>query len=326
VKHQIITIVLCVIALGVIQQANAEIFILEATSEHDRNDYLYIELFWDGNIIETKNAFLRHDNYILVFDGTPAKFYNSQGFSMKAPDLGIAIYAHPVSNLADLQYYFTVLIQGENGKEKLKFYSHGIPQENQEPIVEEIPSDPLAEYEAAQVLTGPALVSETERLSKFAEEAQLLEEWDNRVIIPREDYTISDNEIAVMTQTPFNVPTKSYYNFDIRVVDPAENNLLDYYNTAGSVDDVFITGSVIDSVGNILSSFSGNTTNRGHYSESAYIPENINTVGAFILDLTATKYFDEDATFTTYHVDEEFFVFVPSDGSAQPIEPDEVEP
>ena len=301
-----------------IQQANAETFILEASSEQDRNDYLYIEFFLDGNIIETNDAFLRHDNYILVFDGTPANFYKSQSFSMKAPDLGIAIFAHPVSNLADLEYYFTVKIQGEDGSEKLNFYSRGITEEIPEPVIEEISRDPLAEYEASQVLTGPALVSETERLEALAEEQRLQEEWNNRIIIPREDYTVSDKEIAIMIQAPFSVPTKSNYNFDIRVVDPVVNDLHNYYDTTGIISDVSITGSIKDSLGNILNSFSGNTTDQGHYSNSAYIPENINTRDSFSLELFATKYFDENASFATYSILEEFFVFVPSDGGTKP--------
>ena len=105
------------------------------------------------------------------------------------------------------------------------------------------------------------------------------------------------------------------------------NNLRDYYDTTGQIGDVEITGSIKYSLGNILKSFSENSTGQGYYQNSVYIPENINTVGAFSLYLTATKYFDEDATFTTYQIVEEFFVFVPSDGSAKPIEPDdEVDP
>lgn len=318
-RLQTITLVLCVIAFSITQQANAETFVLEATSEQDRNDYLYIELFWEGDTILAKNAFLKHDNYVLVFDGTPAKFYPSHGFSMKAPDLGIAIFGNAVNTLDDLEYYFTVITQGENGVKTLKFLSHGIPPKNQEPIVEEIPRDPMAEYEAAQILTGPALVSEQERLAKLTEEQKLEEEWNNRIVIPRSEYTISDNEIVVMTQAPFRVPWKSFYNFDIRVVDPVKNNLFDYYNTNGIIGDVSITGSIKDSLGNVLRSFSGNTTDIGHYSESAYIPENINTRDSFSLELNAIKYFDDTATFATYSILEEFFVFIPSDGSGQSL-------
>ena len=232
-RLQTITLILLVIAFSITQQANAEMFILEATSEQDRNDYLYIEFFWDGDKILTKNAFLKHDNYVLVFDGTPAKFYTSHGFSMKAPDLGIAIFGHPVSTLQNLEYYMTVIIQGENGREVLKFHSHGIPDENSEPIIDEIPRDPLAEFSEAQELTGPALVSEQEILDKLAEEQRKLEELQNIIVIPRSEYTLSEDEIAVVTQVPLRIPWMSYYTFDVRVVDPVMNNLRDYYNTNG---------------------------------------------------------------------------------------------
>ena len=132
---------------------------------------------------------------------------------------------------------------------------------------------------------------------------------------------MSDKEIAVITQAESRIPWMTNFDFDIRVVDPAMNDLSDYYNTNGKIYDVEIAGTIKDSRGNVLKSFSGNTTNGGHYSNFAYIPENINIVGAFSLELDVTKYFDEDASFATFQVLEEFFVFIPSDGSSsqQPV-------
>ena len=69
-RLQIIILILCVIGLGITQQVYAETFILEATSEQNKFDYLYIEFFWDGDEIVTKDAFLKLANYedLIVFN------------------------------------------------------------------------------------------------------------------------------------------------------------------------------------------------------------------------------------------------------------------
>jgi len=277
VKIQIITLALCVIALGIIQQANAETFILEATSETDRNDYLYIEFFLEDGIIETKNAFLKHDNYLLIFDGAPVKFYKSHGFSMKVRDMGIAIYGHPVSTLYDLEYDFTVLLQGENGRETLRFHSHGIAQENSEPVEDEPVIDPLAEYEAAQTLTGPALVSELERI---AEEARLA-----ALPVEEEQYI---PELLITSSHDFRTYWQDTFNIDVQTFDGNINSDPESSGDfEGRIDGVDIT-ILLTLDGKQIANLSGVTANNGHWDGEYYVPANISDPGEYLVEVIAS--------------------------------------
>jgi len=284
-KLQIITLILCVIALGITQQANAETFILEATSEQNKFDYLYIEFFWDGDTILTKDAFLKLANYEdpIIFDGTPAKFYNSQGFSMKARDAGIMVFGHPVSTLANLEYTLTVIIKGENGREKLKFHSHGIPEEYQAPIVEEILRDPLAEYEAAQILTGPALVSELERI---AEEERLA-----ALSVEEEQYI---PELLITSSHDFTTYWNDVFNIDVQTFDGNINSdpksSSDFEGRIDGVDiKVFLTND------DETITLSGTTKDNGHWAGEWYFPANISAPGEYIVDIV-TSYLGESVS------------------------------
>ena len=281
-RLQTITLVLCVIALGVTQQANAETFILEATSEQGRNDYLYIEFFWDGDAIATKDAFLKHDNYVLVFDGVPVKFYNSHGFSMKALDSGIMVFGHPVNTLADLEYRLTVIIQGENGREKLKFYSHGIPEENQESVVEEIPIDPLAEYEAAQVLTGPELVSEQERIAEEERLASLPVEEEEQYI----------PELLITSSHDFQTYWNDIFNIDVQTFDGNINSNPESSSDFGGRIDGVDVQVLLSLDGEQVATLSGTTKDNGHWAGEYYFPENISPPGEYIVDVI-TSYLGE---------------------------------
>jgi len=203
---------------------------------------------------------------------------------------GVLIYGH--KNIELDNYNINVLIATD--KELFRF-----------PLTANIQTSKVIQIIPDEILRDP-----------LTEEQKRLEELQNVVVIPRSNYTLSEDKIHVLTQVPFRIPWMSYYGFDIRVVDPVMNNLRDYYDTTGQIGDVEITGSIKDSLGNVLKSFSDNTG--GHYSNSVYIPENINTRGPFSLELFATKYFDENASFATYSIIEEFFVFIPSDGGTRP--------
>ena len=122
----------------------------------------------------------------------------------------------------------------------------------------------------------------------------------------------SEKEIVIVAKMARQVPWMSNYVVDLKVYDPEINSKLDYYWKDGRIQEVEITGKILDPNGGILGSFEGITSQYGHFTEHVYIPANSNTNKPFTIDIIASKYFDDSlATFSYLH---QFSVYAPSMG------------
>ncbi len=145
---------------------------------------------------------------------------------------------------------------------------------------------------------------------------------DTKRIIPRSDYTFDTTKsIAILSQIPDRISVDKFFDFDIRIVDPSKNNMFDYFRTDGYINDVIIDSIIKDSEGIIMNNFTGVTEKDGHYGapEKTYFDYHMNLRDAFILEINATKYFDDEFTFTNTNMLKEFFVYIPSSSSNAPF-------
>jgi len=135
-----------------------------------------------------------------------------------------------------------------------------------------------------------------------------------------------EKEIKILTQIPVRFPYYQEFFFDVRVVDSALNISKDFWNDVGFINDVEIISTIKDPYGTILNQFTGNTTGKGHFAPVNGTLFSFNSVllGAYTLEVNATKYFEESATFATDSIISEFFVFSPNDHTKS-VSPNECE-
>lgn len=151
------------------------------------------------------------------------------------------------------------------------------------------------------------------------EKFELAEEQTGmKLVIPLEkekkDIQLVKRDIKILTQIPERFPYYQEFFFDVRIVDSALNISDDFWNDVGFINDVEIISTIKDPYGTILNQFTGNTTGRGHYAPVNGTSFSFNSVaaGAYTLEVNATKYFEESATFATDSILREFFVFAPN--------------
>ena len=133
--------------------------------------------------------------------------------------------------------------------------------------------------------------------------------------IPRSQYIEStDKEIKILSVITKRIVYYEEFFFNIRTVDSSINKIgNDFWNDIGFLNDVEINSIIKDPNGIILNEFAGNTTGKGYYTSPRILfPYNTILPNAYTMELNATKYFDESATFTTNSITDEFFVFVPT--------------
>ena len=298
--------ILLLIAIVIISFSMNDIFAETFESSDTEDNYLFLQ-------ISSEKAFglMNIDGKIIAID-EDVRYYKNGNFRINAFDNKIILFGIPVAD------EIKVSIVDIKNREKTTIK---IQKVDTVTVYEKFVKKKLTvleKFELAQEHTGLGDIRAQQLLEKIEEEKRKQEEEANRVVIPRSEYTQStDREIAILEQTPFRVSTDSFFDFDIRIVDPSVNNLYDYYDTVGFIEDVEIISIVKDGEGNTLNTFAGNTTKNGHYSpeDSTYFVFNINTRDAFTLQINATKYFDDTATFTTTSFLKEFFVFVSSDNN-----------
>ena len=239
------------------------------------------------------SGIMRTDSKITSIN-SEIKFYNNGNFKIKLFQDRLILYGSPDK--------LKVTVLDLNERQRIFF------------DIYEISTQSLTPKETEHIGMPDIVAQQAEEKAKqeAIEEAQRLDEIANK--IPRSEYTLSEErKIAILDQTMKRVSVFKFFDFDIRIVDPEKNNLFDYYRTDGFVDDVEITSIVRDGEGNILNSFTGITSKKGHYApeQMTYFDDNINTNLPFSLKVLATAYFD-DATFATASLFKEFFVYVPS--------------
>lgn len=149
----------------------------------------------------------------------------------------------------------------------------------------------------------------------IAEKVELAEKQIGmKLVVPlvkeKKDIQPVKKEIKILTQIPERFPYYQEFFFDVRIVDATLNISNDYWNDVGFINDVEIISTIKDPLGTILNQFTGNTTGKGNYSPVNGTSFSFNSVsGAYTLEVNATKYFENSATFATDSIVREFFVF-----------------
>ena len=263
-------------------------------------DYLFLDM--DG---DKGSAIMRIDGKITFIQGE-IKYYKDGNFQIKAIQDRVILLG---TFLSDESLRIIIVDRNESKEIILD--------------IQKLGTEYLIPVEQEHI--GMEDIRAAEEQLRLEEEKKKQEEEANKVVILRSEYTKStDKEIAILDQTMDSVSTNDFFGFDIRVVDPNVNNMFSYYTTDGFVNDVEIISIVKDGEGNILNTFTGITTNQGHYSPDkvTYFPDNINTNNAFSLNVLATAYFDDTATFATTELFKEFFVqYYSSDKSVDSYPP-----
>ncbi len=255
-------------------------------------DYLFLDIDGDKGI-----ANMRIDEKITTIQGE-IKYYENGNFKIKAIQDKVILFGKFLSDES-----LRISIIDMNERKKIILDIQKLSTQYITPVKEEH--------------VGMGDIRAAEEQLRLEEEKKKQEEEANKVVIPRSEYIQSDKEIAILIQSMDRVSIYSFFDFDVRLVDPHINKLYNYYESKGYINDVQINATVKDGEGKILNTFSGNTTMNGHYSpdSTTYFADNTNTRDAFTLEILATKYFDDTATFVTTTLLKEFFVFIPSNSS-----------
>jgi len=214
------------------------------------------------------------------------KLYKSGGFSLKNYDLGIAIYAHPVSKTEMIK--FVVL---ENGK-----VSRFIALMEDSITYNEISND----------------VNHPQKIEPKSSIGADISKWD----IPtqgRNDYTIiipekefDPDTLEIISSVPHFIEYKHILNFDFGVID---NNILS--KTDQRVKSAIVNISLINPIGENIIHWNGITNNLGYFGDSWYVQDN-EMLGQWGFNVTAS--FDN---FTQKNTLVNFFVIPLDDDSTR---------
>lgn len=247
---------------------------------------------FDDNLskIVYKSALGTSEHYDLV-----VKELKSGTFVLKSPE--IAVWGHPQGNG---EYLLTVMTF-------MGFEKFTVSSVNWNSVVDTPKETESKEIEPEK--TGNSILEEYWSVRDL--DIVRSSEQEREIIPPEE------KEIVIITQKPHLMPWRTNFIFDLIVLDPTQNQIVDYHSDNGRISDAEITGTIKDVNGVVLKSFSGITSESGHFADSVYIPYNINTNGAFTLEIFGTKVFDGNTA--TYSILEEFFVYAPSTSSSSKV-------
>jgi len=95
------------------------------------------------------------------------------------------------------------------------------------------------------------------------------------------------NEILLLVKQTERIEWKSPYKFTIRVFDPKQNPLSDFYGNMGYLEGIKISATVTDPIGDVIKTSTGQTQKFGYYEDSVTIPDNART-GIYKLTVTAS--------------------------------------
>jgi hypothetical protein len=273
---------------------------------------------------QTFSGILQHNDETVEFDKIPITI-DGEKFRIRDNENKIRIWGE---NIEDKKYKLSILLLGDK-REILNFQMYG---DGEKQIIHK-PKFILPDYLENQNLIGPLIKLEeynkklqkitgllhVETQKKLEEEKRLLllkeKEIERIKNTERPDYELSlDKEIKINLESPGKIPWYKSFGFDLRIVDPDKNKFNSYWQRAGYVDDVEIVSTIKDPNGKILNKFTGNTADSGTFASDYDTTFSYNTFlnGEYTLDILATKYFDESATFATASLLKEFDVYVPS--------------
>ncbi len=286
-------LILVLLVLVVIVFSMSEVY-ADTFQSYENDNYLFLEISDDTAFI-----LLRMDGKIISIQ-EDVNYYKNGNFKINFENKIMLFGAH-----SDDEIKIRIKDFEKNQKITLMLQRIDTDTSYEKPIIEELTV--LEKFENSKKTTGMELV-----VPLKISNAQRLPETTK---ISRSQYIESeDKEIKILFQITKRI---SYYNeffFNIRAVDPAINGVgNNFWNDMGFVNDVEISSIIANPNGKILNEFTGNTTENGYYASPRILfPYNSIMFGPYTMEVNATKYFDESATFATNSITEEFFVFVPN--------------
>lgn len=263
----------------------------ETFQSYNEDNYLFLEISNDKAF-----ALMKINGKITSIQEEDIKYYNNENFRINFENRIILLGA-PVADSIN------ITIHDKLKNLEITLMTQKVDNTSYEkPIKQSLTV--LEKFERASEITGMELVVPLKK--------------EKKKDIPDE------KEIKILTQIPVRFPYYQEFFFDVRVVDSALNISKDFWNDVGFINDVEIISTIKDPHGTILNQFTGNTTGKGHFAPVNGTLFSFNSVllGAYTLEVNATKYFDESARFATDSIIREFFVFSPNDHtkSVSPIE------
>ena len=263
-------------------------------------------------VSETASVYLRIGDNSLQFE-QDIKLNRDGKFSIKYLDDNIRVFVLP----NDYNLYKASIFFDENGqRNRVDFELNQLDTSPYEKSKKENLS-PIEELTASEILTGPDSVEMIERIQQELQKQQELLAAQNVTIIPRSEYTLSENKkLELVVRNDFHVPIKTTFNFDLQAIDLLINKYHDFYGL-GKIGDVMITGNVTDAEGKLWMSINSTTNSNGYFEgQGLYIPDNTSTRGEWSLFLNAIKYFDDDKTFSTFDIVKPFFITFTNNNNA----------
>lgn len=105
--------------------------------------------------------------------------------------------------------------------------------------------------------------------------------------MPSLDNPSSKQDILMLVKQYDRVEWKNPYKFTVKAFDPEQNPMSDFYKTAGYLNDIQISATITNPIGETIKTLTGTTQNFGYYEDSIIIPDNART-GTYTLNVTAS--------------------------------------
>ena len=286
--------------------------------------YVYADTFEGHN--DNTSLFLKIDNDIVTgnmrIDGITTSFESTIKFRTNG-DFRIQLFENKMllGFPSDDEIKIIILERPIKQNQRITLMIQKLDTSTYEKVIEKELTI-MEKFEAAQIKTGLGNIAEENILEaeRLKEEAQKLAEQVNK--ISRTHYQLIDDELELVVRADNHVLIKTTFDFDLRAIDQNENKYSQFYG-GGYLDDVIITGSIIDPDGKVWDTINATTDENGYYeSEGMYIPDNTSTRGEWSLELDGIKYFDDLEQYSTFSIVKSFFIIENSNSSKSSEEED----
>ncbi len=136
--------------------------------------------------------------------------------------------------------------------------------------------DILADFEKSKIITGMGLVEKTDAITEKK--------------ATKTDTTTQNIKIKAFLSLPHSVQWKKELVYDVLVTDDSGHRYNPNYNdyVGNELEDVSVTGKIINPSGETMESFSGVTDSNGNYINRFQIPDNSPTRGEYTVQVNAS--------------------------------------
>ena len=265
----------------------------------DSENYLFVQIDNNNNV----SGIIQINGKIISINSDVDRFYKNGAFKVKLYNDNVLMFVSPsklLVNVIDL-----------TERQKYSFDIEPIDTTTYEQFIKEELS-PLEKFQQAQNQTGPLNIAEQNRIEEERlqeiEEEKRLQEIANKT--PRSEYQSIDDVLELIVRPDFHVPLMTTFDFNLRSIDQNYNPYSQFYG-GGYLDDVSITGKIIDPDENVKKTITGNTDEEGYFAAPGlYIPYNTPLNQEWSIEITGIKYFDDIEKFSTFSIVKPFFVVV----------------